>query len=131
MKDINCIKVSENYLFARENDGDIHMYNIETGAELKTLNAPQINSPVSSIENKGNEYLLTGHDEGTLNLFDIKKGKGSLIHSLNEIHTSKIVALKFESIEKHDFTFISSDEDGIVMNVFFSSKFKNIKKSSE
>ena len=124
MKDINCIKVSENYLFAGENDGAIHMYNIETGAELKTLNAPQINSPVSSIENKGNEYLLTGHNDGTLNLFDIKKGKGSLIHSLKEIHTSKIVALKFESIEKYDFTFISSNEDGIVMNVFFSSKFK-------
>ena len=128
MKDINCIKVNEDYLFAGENDGAIHMYKIETGAEFKTFSVPQFNSPVSVIENKGNEYLLTGHNDGTLNLFDIKKG--SLIHSLKDIHTTKILALKFASIEKHEFKFISSDEEGQVMNVTFSSKLKNLKKKA-
>ena len=127
IKDINCIKVTEESLFTGENDGVIHMYNIEKGDETKVFSVQQLNSPVSVIENKGNDFLLTGYNDGTINLFDMKKG--SLINSFKEIHTSKILALKFANVDKHIFNFISSDEDGQVMHVNFSSKLKNIKKT--
>ena len=128
MKNINCTKVTENYLFTGDNDGIVHMYNIETGEENKIFSIPQFNSPISVIENKGNEFLLTGHNDGTINLFDIKKG--SLLHSLKEIHSTKILALKFIIVEKNIFKFISSDEEGQVMEINFSSKLKNLKKKS-
>ena len=128
MKNINCTKVTENYLFTGDNDGIVHMYNIETGEENKIFSIPQFNSPISVIENKGNEFLLTGHNDGTINLFDIKKG--SLLHSLKEIQSTKILALKFIIVEKNIFKFISSDEEGQVMEINFSSKLKNLKKKS-
>ena len=128
MNSINCIKVTEEYLFTGENDGVVHMYNIETGEETRNFNVPQFNCPVSVIENKGNEYLLIGYNDGTINLFEIKKG--SLLHSLKEIHTTKIIALKFAIAEKHLFKFISSDEEGQVIYVNFSSKLKNLKKKA-
>ena len=128
MKNINCTKVTENYLFTGDNDGIVHMYYIETGEENKIFSIPQFNSPISVIENKGNEFLLTGHNDGTINLFDIKKG--SLLHSLKEIHSTKILALKFIIVEKNIFKFISSDEEGQVMEINFSSKLKNLKKKS-
>ena len=130
MKNIHCVKVTENYLFTGENDGMIRMYNIETGEENRVFSVPQFNSPVSVIENKGNDFLLTGHNDGTINIFDIKKG--NLLHSLKEIHSTKILALKFIIAEKNIFKFISSDEQGQVMEINFSSKLniKNLKKKS-
>ena len=128
MNDINCIKVTDEFLFTGENDGVVHMYKIETGDEIRNFTVSQFNSPVSVIENKGSEYLLVGYNDGTINLFEIKKG--SLLHSLKEIHATKILALKFAIAEKHLFKFISSDEEGQVMYVNFSSKLKNLKKKA-
>ena len=128
MNDINCIKVTDEFLFTGENDGVVHMYKIETGDEIRNFTVSQFNSPVSVIENKGSEYLLVGYNDGTINLFEIKKG--SLLHSLKEIHATKILALKFAIAEKHLFKFISSHEEGQVMYVNFSSKLKNLKKKA-
>ena len=128
MNNINCIKVTEENLFTGENDGIIHMYNIETGEETKNFSIQQFNSPVSVLENKGSEYLLAGYNDGTINLFDIKKG--GLINSFKEIHNTKIIALKFATIEKQIYKFISSDEGGQVMFINFSSKLKNLKKKA-
>ena len=127
MKDINCTKVAEEYLFTGENDGLTHMYHIEKGDEIKVFGSSQMNSPVSVIENKGNDYLLIGYNDGTINLFDMKKE--SLINSFKEIHSTKILALKFVNVDKHVFNFISSDEEGQVIYINFSSKLKNITKS--
>ena len=128
MKNINCIKVTEDNLFTGENDGKTYTYNIETGEELKTFYEPHLTSPVSVLENKGFDFLLVGHNDGTINLFDIKKG--SLLNSFKEIHNTKIIALKFVAIEKHFYKFISSDEEGQVMYINLSSKLKNLKKKA-
>ena len=128
MKDINCFKIADKYLFTGENDGSVHMYQIEKGEEKRNFNVPQFNSPVSVIENKDADYLLVGYYDGTINLFDINKG--SLVHSIKEIHSTKIIALKFANVEKNYFSFISTDEDGQVMNIIYSSKLKNLKKNT-
>lgn len=127
MKDINCFKIAEKYLFTGDNDGSAHMYHIEKGEEVRHFNIPQFNSPVSVIENKDADFLLVGYYDGTINLFDIKKG--NVLHSIKDIHNTKIIALKFANVEKNIFRFISSDEEGQVMDVTISSKLKNLKKN--
>ena len=121
MKNINCIKVTEEYLFTGDNDGFVYMYEIKRGLETEGFGVKGKNSPVSVIENKGNDYLLVGYENGTINLFDIKKV--ALIKSIIDIHKSKILALKLNSIEKSSFHFISSDEEGQVMLVTSSNSF--------
>jgi WD40 repeat protein len=128
MKDINCFKIADKYLFTGENDGSAHMYLIEKGEERRNFNVPQFNSPVSVIENNNADYLLVGYYDGTINLFDINKG--NLMHSIKEIHKTKIIALKFANVEKNSFTFISTDEEGQVMDITYSSKLKNLKKNT-
>jgi len=121
MKNINCIKVTEEYLFTGDKDGFVYMYEIKRGLEKESFGVKGKNSPVSVIENKGNDHLLVGYENGTINLFDIKKV--SLIKSIIDIHKSKIMALKLISIEKSSFQFISSDEEGQVMFVTSSNSF--------
>jgi len=121
MKNINCIKVTEEYLFTGDNNGFVYMYEIKRGLEMEGFGVKGKNSPVSVIENKGNDHLLVGYENGTINLFDIKKV--SLIKSIIDIHKSKILALKLISIEKSSFQFISSDEDGQVIFVTSSNSF--------
>ena len=113
MEDINCTNVSEENLFLGDNNGKVIMYQIESGNEIKNFSIQQYTSPVSALENKGNEYILVGYNDGNINLFDIKKG--SLICSIKDVHSSKILALKIISIEKNNFKIISSDEQGEVM----------------
>ena len=127
IKDINCIKVSEDYLFTGENDGSVHIYKIDNGEEYKNFSSPQMTSPVSVLENKDNDFLLVGYEDGTINLYDIKKG---LINSFKDLHKSKIIGLKFAILEKHIFKFLSSEEKGQVLYINFSSKLKNLKKKA-
>ena len=101
------------------------MYQIEKGLELEGYGNCGFNSPVSTIENKGNEYLLVGYENGTINLFDIKKVV--LIKSINNIHKTRIIALKFVSIEKSGFQIISADEEGQVMFITSSNTMLNKK----
>ena len=113
MNDINCIKIAGDKLYTGDKSGIVYMYQIDKGLELEGFGVPGFNSPVSTIDNKGNEYLLIGYENGTINLFDVKKN--FLIKSINDIHKTKILALKFVSIEKNSFQVISSDEEGQVM----------------
>ena len=125
MNDINCIKISDDNLFTGERSGYVYMHKIEKGYEMEGFGVAGFNSPVSAIENKGNEYLLVGYENGTINLFDIKKVV--LIKSINDIHKTKILALKFVSIEKSNFQIISTDEEGQVMFINSSNTMLNKK----
>ena len=125
MNDINCIKVTQDLLFTGEKNGNVYMYQIEKGLEVEGFGVNGFNSPVSAIENKGNDYLLVGYENGTINLFDIKKV--ALIKSINEIHKTKILALKSVSIEKNNFKVISADEEGQVMYINSSNTLLNKK----
>lgn len=49
------------------------MYWIESGNEIKSFSVQQYNIPVSSLENKGNDYILVGYNDGNMNIFDEKK----------------------------------------------------------
>ena len=125
MNEINCVKVTTDTLFTGEKTGYVYMYQIEKGLELEGFGQNGFNSPVSAIENKGNEYLLVGYENGTINLFDIKKVV--LIKSINNIHKTRIIALKFVSIEKSGFQIISTDEEGQVMFINSSNTMLNKK----
>ena len=113
MDDINCVKITQDRLFTGEKNGYVYMYQIEKGLEIDNFGVNGYNSPVSVIENKGNDYLLVGYENGTINLFDVKKVL--LIRSVNEIHKTKILALKFVSLEKNSLQVISADDEGQVM----------------
>ena len=125
MNDINCIKIAGDKLYTGDKNGIVYMYQIDKGLELEGFGVPGFNSPVSVIENKGNEFLLIGYENGTINLFDAKKNL--LIKSINDIHKTKILALKFISIEKNSFQVISSDEEGQVMLINSSNTMLNKK----
>ena len=125
MNDINCIKIAGDKLYTGDKSGIVYMYQIDKGLELEGFGVTGFNSPVTVIENKGNEYLLVGYENGTINLFDVKKNM--LIKSINDIHKTKILALKFVSIEKNSFQVISSDEEGQVMFINSSNTMLNKK----
>ena len=125
MNDINCIKIAGDILYTGDKCGIVYMYQIDKGLELEGFGVSGFNSPVTAIENKGNDYLLIGYENGTINLFDAKKN--FLIKSINDIHKTKILALKFVSIEKNSFQVISSDEEGQVMFINSSNTMLNKK----
>ena len=125
VNDINCVKIYDDTLFTGERSGYVYMYKIEKGYEMEGFGVTGFNSPVSAIENKKNEYLLVGYENGTINLFDIKKVV--LVKSITDIHKTKIVALKFISQEKNNFQIISTDEEGQVMFINSSNTILNKK----
>ena len=123
LEEITCTQVSEQSFFIGNDKGLVKMYEIENGNELKTFSVPQMNSTVSVLENKGNEYIFVGYNDGTINLFDIKKG--NLLNSFKEIHSSKILSIKFINYDKNIFKIISSDEEGqTILTTFTISKLK-------
>ena len=115
----------EDKLFTGEKNGYVYMHNIKKGLEIESFGVPGLNSPVTTIENKANDYLLVGYENGTINLFDAKKI--SLIKSISDIHKTKIIALKFVSLEKNGFQVISSDDEGQVMLITSSNTMFNKK----
>ena len=125
INEINCVKVVQDLLFTGENNGFVYMYKIEKGLELEGFGMTEFNSPVSAIENKGTEFLLVGYENGTINLFDINKVL--LIKTINDIHKTKILALKFISFEKKNFQLISTDNEGQVMHINSSNTLLNKK----
>ena len=127
MEEITCIILSEENIFIGNNNGIVKMYEIETGNEIKSFSLNQNNSPVSVLENKGDEYLFTGNNDGTINVFDIKKG--NLSYSIKDNHSTKILAIKIINIDKNIFKIISSDEKGKIMLEQFS--LSKLKKKSQ
>jgi len=127
--EITCTHVSDLNLFIGDNRGAVKMYEIESGNEIKTFSISQNSSPVSVIENKDNEYIFVGHNDGSLNLFDLKKG--NLLNSIKDIHSSRILSLKFANIDKNNLKIISSDEDGqAILSIFTLSKLKKKPQTS-
>ena len=118
MKEITCIIVSEENLFIGYNNGQVNMYDMESGDEIKNFFTNQNESSVTVLENKGNEYLFVGYSDGTINLFDIKKGY--LLLSSKDAHSTKILSIKLINIDKNFFKIISSDEEGQVIVSQFS-----------
>ena len=119
----------EDRLFTGEKSGYVYMHSINKGLENESFGVQGLNSPVTTIENKDLDYLLVGYENGTINLFDIKKVL--LIKSISDIHKTKIVALKFVSIEKNSFQVISSDDEGQVMFITSSNKILNKKTTGK
>ena len=66
MKEITCIIVSEENLFIGYNNGQVNMYDMESGDEIKNFFTNQNESSVTVLENKGNEYLFVGYSDGTI-----------------------------------------------------------------
>ena len=129
MKEITCIIVSEENLFIGYNNGQVNMYDMESGDEIKNFFTNQNESSVTVLENKGNEYLFVGYSDGTINLFDIKKGY--LLLSSKDAHSSKIFSIKLINIDKNFFKIISSDEEGqVIVSQFSLSMLKKKSQSS-
>ena len=130
--EITCTHVSDQDFFIGDNKGIVKMYKIENGNEIKTFSISQNNSPVSALENIYNEYIFIGHNDGSINLFDIKKC--SLLYSLKDVHSSKILSIlsiKISNNDKNNFKMISSDEDGqVFLSTYNLSKFKKKPQTS-
>ena len=129
IEEITCTHVSNQDIFIGDNKGTVKMYTIENGNEIKTFLISQNYSPVSVLENIDNEYIFVGHNDGSINIFDIKKG--NLLNSLKDIHSSKILSIKYSSNDKNNIKIISSDEDGQVFLLIYNlSKLKKKPQTS-
>ena len=127
--EITCTHVSNQDFFIGDKKGTVKMYTIINGNEIKSFLISQNYSPVSVLENIDNEYILVGHNDGSINLYDIKKG--NLLNSLKDVHSSKILSLKYSSNDKNNIKIISSDEDGQVFLLIYNlSKLKKKPQTS-
>ena len=127
--EITCTHVSNQDFFIGDKKGTVKMYTIINGNEIKSFLISQNYSPVSVLENIDDEYILVGHNDGSINLYDIKKG--NLLNSLKDVHSSKILSLKYSSNDKNNIKIISSDQDGQVFLLIYNlSKLKKKPQTS-
>ena len=136
---INCLKISENFLFSGDKDGICRKYNIETGKELKKYSNTENESEVTAIDTINEQnLLLLGYLNGTISIFDLEtKIINNLIINIKEIHFTKITAVKFieASSDKKKFEIFSADEEGQVMQIsinktlIVTKKKKNVQEN--
>ena len=68
---INCLKISGDFLFSGDKDGISRKYKIETGVELKKYTNPGNEGEATSIDILNeHKFLLVGYLSGTISIFD-------------------------------------------------------------
>ena len=126
IKNIQAMKIFGDYLFLSDTSGSIFMYSVSKETEIKVMTPPgKFNYYATSIDVSPNaEYVIGGYSNGYLILWETKKP--SILHTIKDLHTSKIVLGQFSHIaEKKKFEIISSDMSGkLIKFVYTSSLFK-------
>ena len=126
IKKIQTMKIFGDYLFLSDTSGSIFMYSVSREAEIKIMTPPgKIDYYATSIDASPNaECVIGGYSNGYLILWDTKKP--SIIHTIKDLHNSKIILGQFYQItEKKKFEVISSDMSGKLLKfVYTNSLFK-------
>ena len=126
IKKIQTMKIFGDYLFLSDTSGSIFMYSVSRESEIKVMTPPgKIDYYATSIDASPNaECVIGGYSNGYLILWDTKKP--SIIHTIKDLHNSKIILGQFYQItEKKKFEVISSDMSGKLLKfVYTNSLFK-------
>ena len=127
---IQTLKIYGDHLLLADQSGSVYMYSISKEAELQILTPPEnINYYATSIDNSPNlEFVVIGYSNGNIILWDTKNL--SIIYTIKDLYSSKILFIKFTKIEKNCFEIISSDITGKVLKIlitigFFSKSVKD------
>ena len=125
IRNITCLKIKEDNLLAGDKDGNVILYSIEKGIEIKRY-VPQekvIDFYPTSIDITPNlEFIVIGYSNGFISLWDGIKPQ--LIHTIRNIQKTKILVVQFCSIsERKIFEFLSTDESGQLLKVILTLKF--------
>lgn len=129
IRNITCIKIKDDNLLAGDKEGNVILYSIEKGIEIKSF-IPQekvIDFYPTSIDITPNlDYIVIGYSNGFISLWDGHKPQ--LLYTIKNIQKSKILVCQFCSIsEKKIFEFLSTDESGQLLKITLTFKF--LKKS--
>ena len=129
IRNITCLKIKEDNLLAGDKEGNVILYSIEKGIEIKSF-IPQekvIDFYPTSIDITPNlDFIVIGYSNGFISLWDGIKGQ--LIYTIKNVQKTKILIVQFCSIsEKKYFEFLSTDESGQLLKIMLTLKF--LKKS--
>ena len=123
---IQTLKIYGDNLFVADQSGSVYMYSVSKEIELKVLTPPgNVNYHATSIDVSPTvEFIIVGYSNGYITLWDTKKP--SIIYTIKDLHSSRIVLAQFSQIiEKKRFEIISSDMSGKLLKTVLSiSLFK-------
>jgi len=122
IKNIQTMKIFGDYFFLSDNSGSLYMYSVSRESELKVMTPPgKIDYYVTSIDVSPNaEFVIGGYSNGYLILWETKKP--SIMYTIKDLHTSKIIFGQFSQvIEKKKFEIISSDTSGKLLKIVFTN----------
>ena len=129
IRNITCVKVKEDNLLVGDKDGNVTLYSIEKGVEIKTYTPVEKNIdfyPTSIDITPNLEFIVIGYSNGYISLWDGLKPQ--LIHTIKNIQKSKILVVQLSAIsERKVFELLSTDESGQLLKIILTLKF--LKKS--
>ena len=125
IRNLTCLKIKDDNLLAGDKDGNVILYSIEKGIEIKRY-VPQekvIDFYPTSIDITPNlEFIVIGYSNGYISLWDGIKPQ--LIYTIKNIQKTKILVIQFCSItERKIFEFLSTDGSGLLLKVTLTLKF--------
>ena len=121
IKSIQTMKIYGDYFFLSDTSGTVFMYSVSRESEIKVMTPPgNIDYYATSIDVSPNaEFIIVGYSNGYLILWETKKP--SIIYTIKDLHTSKIIFGQFSQInEKKKFEIISSDMSGKLLKISFT-----------
>ena len=131
IRNITCLKIRDDNLLAGDKEGNVILYSIEKGIEIKSF-IPQekvIDFYPTSIDTTPNlEFIVIGYSNGFISLWEGHKTQ--LLYTIKNIQKSKICVVQFSSIsEKKYFELLSTDETGQLLKINVSLKL--LRKSAQ
>ena len=131
IRNITCLKIKDDNLLAGDKEGNVILYSIEKGIEIKSF-IPQekvIDFYPTSIDTTPNlEFIVIGYSNGFISLWEGHKSQ--LLYTIKNIQKSKICVVQFSSIsEKKYFELLSTDETGQLLKINVSLKL--LRKSAQ
>ena len=120
---IQTLKIYGDYLVLADQSGSVYIYSISKEAELKIITPPgNLNYYATSIDiSPTSEFVVIGYSNGNIILWDTINL--SIIYTIKDLHSSKIIFIQFTKVEKNSFEIISSDMNGKVLKILISIGF--------
>ena len=115
---LQTLKIYGDNLFVADQSGSVYMYSVSKETELKVFTPPgNLNYYATSIDVSPTvEYIIIGYSNGNIILWDSKKP--SIVYTIKDLHSTKIVLAQFSQIiEKKKFEIISSDMSGKLLKI--------------
>ena len=118
---IQTLKIYGDYLFVIDKSGSVYMYSVQKETELKVLTPPgNIDYYATSVDVSPTvDFAIVGYSNGYIILWETKKP--SIVYTIKDLHTSRIVLTQFSQIlDKKKYEIISSDMSGKLLKTVLS-----------